>query len=80
MATIRERFTTLPPRDDTAQQMEQVRRLFAELADTLSHATPVSREQSAGLTKLEEAKFWFNQALIVADNDLQRAISEGENE
>lgn len=80
MGSIRDRFVTRPPREDTARQMEDIREEFAQLAVSLSQRTPVSREQSLGLTALEQAKYWFNQSLVVADNDLQRAISEGEDE
>lgn len=79
MATIRDRFVTLPPTPEAASQMEEIREHFAQLASHLSQRTPVSREQSLGLTRLEEAKYWFNQSIIVEDNDQQRTRSELED-
>lgn len=80
MATTYQRFVTEAPRPHAAEAMDVVRKRFAQLAEFVQFNTPPGREQSLALTKLEEAKFWANQGIIVADNDAVREISAGEDE
>lgn len=64
-AAVRRRFETTPPTQLQALQMSSNRSEFAELAETVEHQGPPSRERSLALTALEEAKFWANQALMM---------------
>jgi len=66
------RFRTIPPLQPTAHLMDSVRELFAVIAKQVDALVPDGREKSLALTKLEEAKFWANQGLIIVDNKQQR--------
>lgn len=50
------------PTDAQKAAMQTLRDLHEQLAIKLRELTPVSREQSLALTKLEESAFWSNKA------------------
>jgi hypothetical protein len=56
-------FTYHPPKDDQQTRYILLRDTARELAFLAATNTPISREQSLGFTKLEEAIFWFNAAI-----------------
>lgn len=70
---LRERFLTEPPRPGALALVTDMRSAFAELALAIDDVAPDSREKDTALTKLEEAKFWTNQAIVFADNAIARA-------
>lgn len=59
------RFATLSPTPAALATMKSTRTAFSALADQIILTSRPSREQSAALTALEEAKFWANQALAL---------------
>lgn len=71
---LRTRFVTKAPSHEAAYAMADVREVFADFADMIDGLAPDSREKSLALTKLEEAKYYTNQSIILADN--QKEASE----
>jgi len=65
---LRQRFVTAPPSPPAAADMEYIRENFAHLAEVVDTLAPDGREKALALTKLEEAKYFTNQAIILADN------------
>jgi hypothetical protein len=65
---LRARFLTAPPRPPAAEAMQAVREKTLEVAEFIDLNTPESREKSLAFTHLELAKYYANQAIIVADN------------
>jgi hypothetical protein len=74
MATkgLRERFETQAPSEEVAGEMRRWRADFAAFADMIDEVAPDSREKSLAFTHLEEALFWTNKAIILADNAASR--------
>ena len=60
---LQRRFTYHPPKDTQLDRYRLIRREARELAMRIINQTPVSREQSLAITKLEEAVFWANAAI-----------------
>lgn len=56
-------FTYHPPKPDQIPRYEAIRAKGRELAEFILDNTPVSREQSTALTKVEEAVFHANAAI-----------------
>ena len=56
-------FTYHPPKENQTPRYEHIRDKGKELATTIVNFTPVSREQSLALTKLEEAIMWANASI-----------------
>ena len=56
-------FTYHSPKLDQPERYVEIRTTAKSLASLIVHATPVSREQSLALTKLEECCFWANAAI-----------------
>lgn len=67
-ANLRARFVTQAPTPEAASTMVDIREAFADFAEMIDTLAPDSREKSSALTKLEEAKYYTNQAIILADN------------
>lgn len=57
---IANRFAFHPANDITRPRHEAVREVITQAADELLQLTKPSREQSLGLTALQEAMMWFN--------------------
>ncbi|MBR9800270.1 hypothetical protein GYB59_00590 [bacterium] len=58
------RFSHHPPKDEhTIKRHEKVRNSIRRCVSDLLTVVPKCREQSAMLTKLEEAMFWGNAAV-----------------
>ncbi len=68
-AELRKRFTYHPPFGDQVDRYQEIRDMGHALAMLLTDATPVSREQSLALTKLEEAVMWANAAIARNEKD-----------
>ena len=68
--SIENNFTYHKPFGTQPQRYEQVRAKAKEYAEYLVSNTPVSREQSLALTKLEEAVFWANAAIARNESDV----------
>lgn len=60
-------FTYHPPKEGQPEIYEHLRAEGKKLAATIYQATPVCREQSLAITKVEEAIFWANAALARKD-------------
>lgn len=60
---LNNRFTYHAPMGDQTARYEFLRAHAKDLALKIVEATPVSREQSLAITKLEEAVFWANAAI-----------------
>ena len=56
-------FTYHPPKGNQPDRYESIRSTFLALAFGICQSTPVSREQSIALTKLEECNMWVNAAI-----------------
>ena len=56
-------FTYHAPSIDQQERYTMLRNLAHDLALDIVKNTPISREQSIALTKLEEAIFWANAAI-----------------
>lgn len=72
-ANLRSRFVTKAPTQEAADLMVAFREQFAVLAEVVDRGAPDSREKSLALTKLEEAKYYTNQAIILADNQKEQS-------
>ena len=57
------RFTYHPPKEDQQLRYQALRSHGHALALLINETTPVSREQSLALTKLEESIMWANAAI-----------------
>ena len=57
------RFTYHAPKGDQPQRYEALRAKAKELATLITELCPVSREQSLGLTHLEESVMWANASI-----------------
>ena len=57
------RFTYHPPIGNQATTYEQIRKEAALFAGSIRNQTPICREQSLAITKIEEAVFWANAAI-----------------
>jgi len=60
---IAKRFTYHAPKGDQAERYGSIRDLAKKLAETIASLTPVSREQSLALTKLDEVVMFANAAI-----------------
>ena len=60
---LAKRFTYHPPMGDQAARYDEIRAQFLGFAHFLVARTPVSREQSVMLTKLEECMFAANASI-----------------
>lgn len=56
-------FTHHPATTDQSQKYDTLRNIYRDVALSLLHFCPPSRERSLALTKLEEACFWSNAAI-----------------
>lgn len=56
-------FTYHAPKEDQQERYVELRHQAKQLAVLIKSTTPVSREQSLALTKLEEAIFWANASI-----------------
>lgn len=63
------RFSYHPPFGDQQRRYEAIRAKQRELAELIVELTPMSREQSTALTKLDEVGFFSNAA--IARNERQ---------
>lgn len=62
-------FTHHPPSSpEVGERYAEIRAQLKQSAIFICESTPVSREQSLALTKLEEAMFWANAAVARHDN------------
>lgn len=52
-----------PPDQHVSALHEKVRNRLWEVADFIAMHTPIGREQSLAITKLEEAMMWANAAI-----------------
>lgn len=57
------RFTYHPPKGDQAARYQEMRGRAELMAEAIMQMTPISREQSLALTKLEECVMWANAAI-----------------
>ena len=62
-ADLEKRFTYHAPSGDQPGKYETLRHFAKQLAYKVKGLSPVSREQSLALTKLEEVVFWANAAI-----------------
>lgn len=62
-ADIDRRFTYHAPVAEQVERYAVLRGLGKDVARAVVQLTPVSREQSIAITKLEEAIFWANAAI-----------------
>lgn len=60
---LNHRFTYHPPKGDQPQKYEKIRESARLFSHVIAKLTPVSREQSLAIMKLEEAVFWANAAI-----------------
>jgi hypothetical protein len=60
---IERAFKYHTPKTDQGERYVLIRAEGKALARTIATLTPMSREQSLALTKLEEAIFWANAAI-----------------
>lgn len=61
---VRRRFSHHPPKSRQTEQLhEQIRAWFEDLTLRITPVVPECREASTGVTKLEEAMYWFNAAI-----------------
>lgn len=60
---IENRFRHHTPNQENGYNMSQIRSLCSNLATQIVGLTPVSREQTLAIGKLEEAMFWANAAI-----------------
>lgn len=60
---INNNFTYHAPKTDQQERYVHLRDTAKDLAYIILENTPVSREQSLAITKLEEAIFWANAAI-----------------
>jgi len=60
---LQNRFTYHKPFGNQPERYELLRSRARELAELIVDNTPMSREQSLALTKLEECTFWSNSAI-----------------
>lgn len=56
-------FQLSPPIDGTLQKFETMNEKVAQTARFLMSLSPKSPEQTMGLRKLQEARFWFEEAI-----------------
>jgi hypothetical protein len=56
-------FTYHAPKAGQPEKYEKLRAKAKELAYLIQELTPVTREQSLALTKLEESVFWSNASI-----------------
>jgi hypothetical protein len=63
LAHLENCFTYHAPKDDQPERYVELRHQAKQLAMLIKSTTPVSREQSLALTKLEEVSFWANAAI-----------------
>ena len=80
MATLSQRFNTQKPSSGAGGLMANMRMRFLDLAEHIDERVPDSREKALSITNLEQALFWANKAIILADNEQDRLRSEGEDE
>ena len=62
-AELVNRFTYHAPHGNQQEKYQNLRLFGLSLAEHIVENTPVSREQSVALTKLEEAIFWANASI-----------------
>lgn len=60
---LKNRFVHHPPKEGQAERYAQIREILRLNAEYIVERTPVCREQSLALTKLEEAMMWANAAI-----------------
>lgn len=63
LADLDNRFTYHSPKGDQQVRYKALRDGARDLAEDILRSTPVCREQSLALTKLEEAIFWANAGI-----------------
>lgn len=61
-------FQYHPPSVDQAGRYAELRRKGKELAELIDTTTPLSREQSTALTKVQEAVMWANAAIAINES------------
>jgi len=62
-AELIKRFTYHAPRQEQVEIYENLRAGGRELAVSIAEVTPICREQTIALQKIEEAIFWANAAI-----------------
>ena len=60
---MQKRFTYHAPKEGQPGRYEVLRKYGHLMAHTILQETPISREQSVAITKVEEAVFWANAAI-----------------
>ena len=63
MSSLENNFTYHAPKPGQPEKYEKVRAKARELAELVTELTPVTREQSLAITKIEEAVFWANASI-----------------
>jgi hypothetical protein len=61
--TIENNLTYHAPKPGQPALYEKIREKAKEFAYLIDELTPISREQSVAMTKLEEVVFWANAAI-----------------
>ena len=56
-------FTYHPPKGDQAERYQRLRDACKGLANVIISETPMGREQSIAIRKLEECSMWMNAAI-----------------
>ena len=63
MEDLSNRFVYHAPKGDQAERYQELRTRFLTLALHAQKVVPASREQSLGMTNLEQALMWFNAGI-----------------
>lgn len=67
-------FTYHPPFGDQPQRYVAIREFAKAFATMATQSTPPSREQSLGLTAIQEAVMWFNSAIAINEVNLAAVL------
>ena len=65
------RFDFIKTNTDSVEKIKKVREACGALGDLFTELSPASREQSLALTNLEQAAFWMNRAICVAQGEAE---------
>lgn len=56
-------FMSVPPRDGWQMKFELINEKLLQVAKNLMQVTPKGPEQTLAMRKLQEAQYWFEQAI-----------------